>query len=70
MENTGMATSYPFDVPRLIDICRQIVRFSKRKSLLALVRSERELTGAPGKRVAATFLPPVGEPSGLIAKGR
>lgn len=71
-----MATSYPFDVPRLIDICRQndvsmvgvfgsiargedkkksdldlIVRFSKRKSLLALVRLERELTEALGKKV-------------------
>ena len=71
-----MAVSYPFDVPRLIDICRQndvsmvgvfgsvargeakkksdidlIVRFSKRKSLLALVRLERELTEALGKKV-------------------
>jgi predicted nucleotidyltransferase len=71
-----MTTSYPFDVPRLIDICRQndvsmvgifgsmvrgeakkksdidlIVRFSKRKSLLALVRLERELTEALGKKV-------------------
>lgn len=71
-----MATSFPFDVPRLIDICRQndvsmvgvfgsvargkakkksdidlIVRFSKRKSLLALVRLERELTEALGKKV-------------------
>ena len=71
-----MATSYPFDVPRLIDICRQndvsmvgvfgsvarrdakkksdidlIVRFSKRKSLLALVRLERELTEALGRKV-------------------
>ena len=71
-----MAISYPFDVPRLIDICRQndvsmvgvfgsmvrgeakkksdidlIVRFSKRKSLLALVRLERELTEALGKKV-------------------
>ena len=67
---------YPFDVSRLIDICRQndvsmvgvfgsmargearkksdidlIVRFSKRKSLLALVRLERELTEALGKKV-------------------
>ena len=71
-----MAISYPFDVPRLIDICRQndvsmvgvfgsvargeakkksdidlIVRFSKRKSLLALVRLERELTEALGNKV-------------------
>lgn len=70
-----MAT-YPFDVPRLIDICRQndvsmvgvfgsvargdakkksdidlIVGFSKRKSLLALVRLERELTEALGRKV-------------------
>lgn len=70
-----MAT-YSFDLPRLIDICRQndvsmvgvfgsvargeareksdidlIVRFSKRKSLLALVRLERELTEALGKKV-------------------
>ena len=58
-----MATTYPFDLSRMIDICRQndvsmigvfgsmargeankksdidlIVRFSKRKSLLAMVR--------------------------------
>jgi hypothetical protein len=71
-----MAISYPFDVPRLIDICRQndvsmvgvfgsmargearkksdidlIVRFSKRKSLLVLVRLERELTEALDKKV-------------------
>jgi len=76
VKNKYMATSYPFDVPRLIDICRQndvsmvgvfgstargeakkksdidlIVRFSKRKSLLALVRLERELTEALGKKV-------------------
>ncbi len=66
-----MATTYPFSVHRLIDLCRQndvsmvgifgsmvrgearkesdidlIVRFSKRKSLLAMVRLERELTEA------------------------
>jgi hypothetical protein len=70
-----MAT-YSFDVPRLIDICRQndismvgvfgsmargeakktsdidlLVRFSKRKSLLAVVRLERELTEALGRKV-------------------
>jgi len=69
-------TAYPFDVARLIDICRQndvsmigvfgsmargeankksdidlIVRFSKRKSLLALVRLERELSTALGRKV-------------------
>ena len=69
-------TTYPFDVARLIDICRQndvsmvgvfgsvargearkksdidlIVRFSKRKSLLAIVRLERELTEALGRKV-------------------
>jgi predicted nucleotidyltransferase len=68
--------TYPFDVPRLIDICRRndvsmvgifgsiargearkksdidlIVRFSKRKSLLALVRLERELSEALGRKV-------------------
>jgi uncharacterized protein len=71
-----MATAYPFNVSRLVDICRQnddsmigvfgsmargeakkksdidlIVRFSKRKSLLALVRLERELTEALGRKV-------------------
>lgn len=71
-----MAVAYPFDVTRLIDICRQndvsmvgvfgsmargdakkksdidlIVRFSKRKSLLALVRLERELSEALGRKV-------------------
>ena len=70
-----MAT-YPFNLPQLIDICRQndvsmigvfgsmargeakqksdidlIVRFSKRKSLLALVRVERELSEALGRKV-------------------
>jgi predicted nucleotidyltransferase len=68
--------AYPFDVPRLIDICRQndvsmvgvfgsmargeakkksnidlLVRFSKRKSLLAVVRLERELSEALGRKV-------------------
>jgi predicted nucleotidyltransferase len=68
--------SYPFNVTRLIDICRQndvsmvgvfgsmargkvtkksdidlIVRFSKRKSLLTIVRLERELTSALGRKV-------------------
>jgi uncharacterized protein len=68
--------NYPFDISRLVDICRQndismvgifgsmargeakkksdidlIVRFSKRKSLLALVRLERELTEALGRKV-------------------
>jgi predicted nucleotidyltransferase len=71
-----MATTYPFSVPRLIDICRQndvsmvgvfgsmargeakkksdidlIVRFSGRKSLLAMVRLERELSEALGHKV-------------------
>lgn len=71
-----MATTYPFDVSRMVDICRQndvsmigvfgsmargeakkksdidlIIRFSKRKSLLALVRLERELTEALGRKV-------------------
>ena len=71
-----MATSYPFDLSRMIDICRQndvsmvgvfgsmargearkksdidlIVRFSKRKSLLAMVRLERELSEALGRKV-------------------
>jgi predicted nucleotidyltransferase len=70
-----MAT-YPFSLPRLIDLCRQndvsmigvfgsmargdakkesdidlIVRFSKRKSLLAVVRLERELGEALGRKV-------------------
>ncbi len=69
-------TTYPFDVFRMIDICRQndvsmvgifgsmargkakkksdidlIVRFSKRKSLLSLVRLERELSEALGRKV-------------------
>ena len=67
---------YPFNVSRLIDICRQndvsmvgvfgsmvrgeakkksdidlIIRFSKRKSLLAVVRLERELSEALGRKV-------------------
>jgi predicted nucleotidyltransferase len=67
---------YPFNVTRLIDICRQndvsmvgifgsmargeakkksdidlLVRFSKRKSLLAVVRLERELSEALGRKV-------------------
>ena len=71
-----MATSYPFDLSRMIDICRQndvsmigvfgsmargeakkksdidlIVRFSKRKSLLSMVRLERELSEALGRKV-------------------
>ena len=71
-----MTLAYPFDVARLIDICRQndvsmvgvfgsmargeakkksdidlIVRFSKRKSLLALVRLERELSEALDRKV-------------------
>ena len=70
-----MAT-YPFSLPRLIDLCRQndvsmigvfgsmargdakkesdidlVVRFSKRKSLLAVVRLERELGEALGRKV-------------------
>ena len=69
-------TTYPFNVARLIDICRQndvsmigvfgsmargeskkksdidlLVRFSKRKSLLAVVRLERELSEALGRKV-------------------
>ena len=69
-------TTYAFDTPRLIDICRQndvsmlgvfgsmargeakktsdidlLVRFSKRKSLLAVVRLERELSEAMGRKV-------------------
>jgi len=68
--------AYPFNVTRLIDICRQndvsmvgvfgsmtrgeakkksdidlLVRFSKRKSLLAMVRLERELSEALGRKV-------------------
>src|SRR5258708_8185258 len=68
--------TYPFNVTRLIDICRQndvsmvgifgsmargevrkksdidlLVRFSKRKSLLAVVRLERELSEALGRKV-------------------
>jgi predicted nucleotidyltransferase len=71
-----MAVTYPFDVARLVDICRQndvsmvgvfgsmargeskkksdidlIVRFSKRKSLLTMVRLERELSEALGRKV-------------------
>ncbi len=71
-----MAVSYPFDLSRMIDICRQnditmvgifgsmargeakkksdidlLVRFSKRKSLLAVVRLERELSEALGRKV-------------------
>jgi len=71
-----MAVVYPFDVTRLVDLCRQndvsmvgifgsmahgrakkksdidlIVRFTKRKSLLALVRLERELSEALGRKV-------------------
>lgn len=67
---------YPFDVTRLIDICRQndismlgvfgsmargeahrrsdidlLVRFSKPTSLLAMVRLERELSKALGRKV-------------------
>jgi predicted nucleotidyltransferase len=70
-----MAT-YPFDVERLVDICRQndvamagifgsmargeakkksdidlLVRFSRPKSLLAVVRLERELSQALGRKV-------------------
>ena len=71
-----MATTYPFDLSRMIDICRQndvsmivvfgsmargqakkksdmdlIVRFAKRKSLLAMVRLERELSEALNRKV-------------------
>ena len=71
-----MANAFPFDLSRMIDICRQndvamigvfgsmargeakkksdidlIVRFSKRKSLLAMVRLESELTEALGRKV-------------------
>jgi uncharacterized protein len=70
-----MAT-YPFDVERLVDICRQndvsmagifgsmargeakkksdidlLVRFSRPKSLLAVVRLERELSQVLGRKV-------------------
>lgn len=68
--------TYPFNLPQLIDICRQhdvsmigifgsmvrgdakkqsdidlLVRFSKRKSLLGVVRLERELSEALGRKV-------------------
>jgi len=68
--------TYPFDLPRLIELCRQndvsmagvfgsmargeakkrsdidlLVRFSKRKSLLATVKLERELSEALGRKV-------------------
>jgi hypothetical protein len=71
-----MLTNYPFDLARMIEICRQndvsmagvfgsmsrgeadkqsdidlIVRFSKRKGLLAMVRLERELSEALGRKV-------------------
>ena len=71
-----MVATYPFDLSRMIDICRQndvsmigvfgsmargeaqkksdidlIVRFSKRKSLLSMVRLERELSEALGRKV-------------------
>ena len=71
-----MISTYPFDISRAIDICRQndvtmvgvfgsmargdakkesdidlLVRFSKRKSLLAVVRLERELSEALGRKV-------------------
>ena len=70
-----MATTYPFDLSRMIEICRQndvsmigvfgsmargeakkksdidlIVRFAKRKSLLAMVRLERELSEALSRK--------------------
>lgn len=70
------AISYPFNLSKLIDLCRQndvsmvgifgsmargeakkdsdidlLVRFSKRKSLLALVRFERELAESLGQKV-------------------
>lgn len=69
-------TTYPFNLPRLIEICSQndvsmlgifgsmargeakeksdidlLIRFSKRKSLLAVVRLERELSKALGRKV-------------------
>ena len=61
--------TYPFSLPKLIDICRRndvsmvrgeakknsdidlIVRFSKRKSLLSMVRFERELAETLGRKV-------------------
>jgi len=71
-----MIAGYPFDLSRMVDICRQndvsmiglfgsmvrgeaqtesdidlLVRFSKRKSLLAVVRLERELSEAFGRKV-------------------
>lgn len=71
-----MVATYPFDLARLIEICRKndvsmvgifgsmarneakkesdidlIVRFSKRKGLLAMVRLERELGEALGRKV-------------------
>jgi predicted nucleotidyltransferase len=71
-----MTAKFPFDLSRMIDICRQndvsmigifgsmargeskkksdidlIVRFAKRKSLLGMVRLERELTEALGRKV-------------------
>jgi len=71
-----MVATYPFDLSRMIDICRQndvsmigvfgsmargeaqkksdidlIVHFSKRKSLLSMVRLERELSEALGRKV-------------------
>ncbi len=71
-----MASVYPFDLSRMIEICGQndvsmvgifgsmargeakkksdidlLVRFSKRKSLLAVVRLERELSEALGRKV-------------------
>jgi uncharacterized protein len=71
-----MAATYPFDLSRMIEICRQndvsmvgvfgsvargearkksdidlLVRFSRRKSLLAVVRLERELSEALGRKV-------------------
>ncbi len=71
-----MDAAYPFDLNRMIIICRQnditmvgifgsmargeakknsdidiLVRFSKRKSLLAMVRLERELSEALGRKV-------------------
>lgn len=70
------AISYPFNLPKLIDVCRRndvsmvgifgsmvrgeakknsdidlIVRFSKRKSLLFMVRLERELAETLGRKV-------------------
>ena len=68
--------TYPFSLPKLIDICRRndvsmvgvfgsmvrgeakknsdidlIARFSKRKSLLSMVRFERELAETLGRKV-------------------